>query len=270
MCYEQLNNYFRALDTYLLAKKIARFDFNIILDLVNIYRDNNKHLKALALLLMQAYRIRHLSIIFGRAGDILNDLCYYTAAIIFYTLALMVSRKKYYLYFSRSTALYSKGKLDLSQKDLLRVIKSEPRFADAHFNLGNVYMRKRQYSHAIDSYTKGITLSPNSPNYYFNRAQAHFFLENYIETINDAQRYIALAGETNELILKLTGISFLKQGNIAIAVKYLEKVLSLSPTDKNKAILKQAYFSYLNLLSETNSPVEETKLIYDRLNKLSI
>jgi len=131
-------------------------------------------------------------------------------------------------------------------------------------------MRKRQYSHAIDSYTKGITLSPNSPNYYFNRAQAHFFLENYIETINDAQRYIALAGETNELILKLTGISFLKQGNIAIAVKYLEKVLSLSPTDKNKAILKQAYFSYLNLLSETNSPVEETKLIYDRLNKLSI
>lgn len=243
ICCGHLGDHVQAIDFFLSARKINKKDLKIILDLVDELISNKNTFKGLVLLITQVYRVRNLPIVLGRAGDILNDLDHLSLAEFFYSLALVFSKKKYYLYFSRSATRYSQEKLDLARKDLMHAIKLEPRFADAYFNLGNIYMKKREFSLALANYSKSIEVAPGSADFYFNRAQAYFFLHKFDETISDCERYINLGSKNNAMILELMGLSFIQLGRKTEGIECLEKAYNLSPTEKRRYMIEKAYLS---------------------------
>ena len=57
---------------------------------------------------------------------------------------------------------------------------------------GNTAYKNKDYSKAIQLYTRAIDLNPNDSNFYSNRALCYFNLENYFECINDCDRAIQL------------------------------------------------------------------------------
>jgi tetratricopeptide (TPR) repeat protein len=268
ICYGYLDDHVRAINFYSLARKIAKRDIKIVFDLVNEYISNKNYVRGLGLLLMQVYRLRSLPVIFGRVGDILSELNHKTLADSFYSLALVFSKKKYYLYFSRSEIRHSQGRLDLAQEDLRRAIDLEPHFADAYFNLGNIYMQKRDFSLAIQNYSKGIEVSPNFANFYFNRAQSYFFLHKYSETIRDCEYFVKLGNENDVKILELLGLSFMQLGRISQGSEHLEKAYAIAPSEKRKSMLAKAYLAYLTSLLDTNGSTTEIKRIYNLVQEL--
>lgn len=57
---------------------------------------------------------------------------------------------------------------------------------------GNTFMSAKNYTEAIDAYTKAIDLDPTNVVFYSNRAAAHASLDNYTDAIIDAQEAIKL------------------------------------------------------------------------------
>ena len=65
-------------------------------------------------------------------------------------------------------------------QDWKYVAKSFPDFPYASYNMGNTYVKLKDYSSAITSYTEAITRDSSMPEPYFNRAIA-YILNNQVE-----------------------------------------------------------------------------------------
>ena len=50
----------------------------------------------------------------------------------------------------------------------MRAIELEPKSAEAHFNLGNVFLKTRRFDKALGSYTRALQYRPNFPEAYEN------------------------------------------------------------------------------------------------------
>ena len=57
---------------------------------------------------------------------------------------------------------------------------------------GNDFFKNKNYTDAITSYTKAITLNPNDVSYFGNRAACYLALKNYHKTVEDCDRAIAI------------------------------------------------------------------------------
>ena len=54
--------------------------------------------------------------------------------------------------------------------------------------LGNQAYKNKDYSQAINYYTKAIQLNPQDPNFYSNRALCYFNMEKFIDCVADCDR----------------------------------------------------------------------------------
>ena len=88
-------------------------------------------------------------------------------------------RAAYYYAMSRWTGKKRQGRTaDPAQVESLlkKAIQLDPSFPKAHFQLGNVYSDKRQYTDAISEYQQAIKLDPNVADVYYRLGQAYFHL----------------------------------------------------------------------------------------------
>ena len=58
--------------------------------------------------------------------------------------------------------------------------------------LGNQAYKNKEYSQAINYYSKAIQLNPQDSNFYSNRALCYFNMENFIDCVADCNRAINL------------------------------------------------------------------------------
>lgn len=76
----------------------------------------------------------------------------------------------YKILYTYAITLYKNKQLTLAEIYLLETSKLKPDFMFAHYNLGNLYYKKKSYKKALDSFKKAMELSPNKPDIYFNIA----------------------------------------------------------------------------------------------------
>nr|DAD38776.1 TPA_asm: hypothetical protein HUJ06_013098 [Nelumbo nucifera] len=91
---------------------------------------------------------------------------------------------------------------------------------------GNTYFKKDRFGAAIDAYTEAITLCPNVPIYWTNRALCHRKRNDWLKVEEDCRRAIQL-DHSSVKAHYMMGLALLQREEYAEGVKELEKALDL-------------------------------------------
>ncbi|KMS95710.1 hypothetical protein BVRB_005560 isoform A [Beta vulgaris subsp. vulgaris] len=91
---------------------------------------------------------------------------------------------------------------------------------------GNNYFKKDRFGAAIDAYTEAITLCPNIPVYWTNRALCHRKKNNWTRVEEDCRKAIQLDNSSVKAHYML-GLALLQKREYSEGVKELEKALDL-------------------------------------------
>ncbi|XP_004510222.1 E3 ubiquitin-protein ligase CHIP [Cicer arietinum] len=91
---------------------------------------------------------------------------------------------------------------------------------------GNNYFKKNRFGAAIDAYTEAITLCPNVPIYFTNRALCHLKRNEWERVEEDSRRAIQLDNHSVKAHYML-GLVLLQKQELAKGIKELEKALNL-------------------------------------------
>jgi tetratricopeptide (TPR) repeat protein len=67
---------------------------------------------------------------------------------------------------------YQRGELTQAEGQLLAVTEAQPRFSEAYYYLGNIYIRRMQLAKAIEAYERCLELDPQHLNALYNAAVA--------------------------------------------------------------------------------------------------
>jgi len=100
--------------------------------------------------------------------------------------------------------------------------------AEKHKMDGNNRLQEKQYSKAVESYSKAIELNPENPIYYSNRAAAYSHLGKHDEAIRDCQKSISLKPDYGKAYGRL-GLAYFSLGKYKEACEQYKKALELEP-----------------------------------------
>lgn len=132
-------------------------------------------------------------------------------------------------YVLRGTAAYNDKNRDAAEKDYLKAIETDPKNADAYYNLGNVYKEKEKWDDAEQNYQKALTISPDMTAAYVNLG----YIFNQQGDFNSAVKSYEKAGTLdtkNPQILYFHGVALDNLGETAPAKAKYEEALSLDST----------------------------------------
>nr|ACU14121.1 unknown [Glycine max] len=91
---------------------------------------------------------------------------------------------------------------------------------------GNTYFKKDRFGAAIDAYTEAITLCPNVPVYWTNRALCHLKRNDWERVEEDSRKAIQLDSNSVKAHYIL-GLALLQRQESVKGIKELEKALDL-------------------------------------------
>ncbi|KAF2284564.1 hypothetical protein GH714_027099 [Hevea brasiliensis] len=91
---------------------------------------------------------------------------------------------------------------------------------------GNNYFKKDRFGAAIDAYTEAITLCPNVPIYWTNRALCHRKRNDWTKVEEDCRKAIQLDHNSVKAHYML-GLALLQKNELAEGIKALQKALDL-------------------------------------------
>lgn len=104
----------------------------------------------------------------------------------------------------RATGYYHRANIRSAQSDLQsaiadyeQAIKLNPRYAQAWGNLGGVHFKQGNARTAFEAFTLAITLTPDDPINYFNRASLYAKIGNLDAMRTDLEQVIRLAPNTS-------------------------------------------------------------------------
>jgi len=133
--------------------------------------------------------------------------------------------------------LEKEGKLDLAIEEYKNSIRKEERF-DTLFNLGNVYLKKKENKKAITCYKYAVKLNPEFADGYNNLAYT------YMEEDQDLDKAISYARKALELkpankvyYLDTLGMIQFKKGLLDQAVKSFREASELSADKKMSSLI---------------------------------
>lgn len=110
-----------------------------------------------------------------------------------------------------------------------QAIQKNPDYARAYFNRGNVHRAKKEFTKAIDDYSKSIALN-GKLNFVYGRANTYMDLKDFEKAIIDYSRIIK-SDPNFENIYFDRGYAYIMSGKYPEAKKDMEKQLELNPHD---------------------------------------
>lgn len=130
---------------------------------------------------------------------------------------------------------------------------------------GNIYFKKDRFNAAIDAYTEAITLCPNVPIYWTNRALCHLKRNNWIRVEEDCRKAIQLDHNSFKAHYML-GLGLLQKEEYAEGVKELEKALDLGRGANPKSYIVEEIWQELSKARYMVWEHESTKRSWDLQN----
>jgi len=145
-------------------------------------------------------------------------------------------------YQNRLALLYErKGRLDKAKINYEKAISKDRTEPTYYFNLGNIYMKEKDFDEAISLYKRVIDLDNNFADAYNNLA---FCLYKKSQDLDKAREYVDRAIELNPesrgYYLDTLGLICLKQGDIDKAISLYKQALK-SFDDEDKEVLSIIY-----------------------------
>ena len=128
------------------------------------------------------------------------------------------------------------NKLELFQKffpDLIKAeidVKNNPNDVWEYYSRGNTYLHLKNYSQAIEDYTKIIKLNPNYVWAYNNRGDTYYNLKNYSQAIEDDTQVIKLDPNFAGAYYN-RGVAYYNLKNYSQAIEDYTQSIKLNPKD---------------------------------------
>jgi tetratricopeptide (TPR) repeat protein len=118
-------------------------------------------------------------------------------------------------------------------KLLLKALEMDPGNISVLSNLGYLYMTRKNYPKAIETYLKVTDLAPNLPDTFFNLGYLYAVTENYQQAKQMYRRVVELAPAfTDEALFNLAVINE-KLGEHKQCIKNLEQAVSINPRNES-------------------------------------
>lgn len=132
--------------------------------------------------------------------------------------------------FNEAVQKVEAGQLDEALKLFRVAIANEEQSADAHNNIGNVLVMKKEVKDAVSSYTAAVRLDPKSAAYVFNRAYAYLLSGNRSASLMDFNRVIEME-PFNSKASAFRGQIRIESDDYLGAIDDFNKALILLPTN---------------------------------------
>ena len=168
-------------------------------------------------------------------------------------------------YYFRGASYQEKAEYYKALVDYNRALHFDPQYASARGGRANVYYFTRQNRLAIEDYTAYIEAFPKSSVAYLRRAACHYALGEYLQTITDYEKAIALDFNLLEAInglawtLATAPVDGLRNG--IKAVGYGERALSLAGETQKFLYLDTLAAAYAEAGRFTDAVATQTKAI---------
>jgi len=115
---------------------------------------------------------------------------------------------------------------------LLEAVKLDPTNAQAHFQLGLVYVKQKEYGKAIETYQKVAEMQPQLPDVYFNLGYAYAMSKDYPRAEEMYTRTVKLSPLYLDEALFNLGMVQQRQGKREEAAANFERALSANPKNE--------------------------------------
>ena len=143
-----------------------------------------------------------------------------------------------------------KGNLELSEENLLKSLKINPKFEDAIKNLYLVYLKKRNFKDLLICARKLIEINKLNTEYNYKLAYALELNNNLDESIKYYNIYIDFDGINKKQAFNNIGCMYLKINKPKIAKEFFLKGISFG---EDKIIINNLFNSYILLRDLDNS-----------------
>ena len=147
-------------------------------------------------------------------------------------------------YNNRGTVYFSIKKFTEAEIDYKKVLKLEPSFEDAQFNLANLYSDINRTQDAIEIFNKLLESNPQNVEVLFNRGNAFKREKNLEEAIKSYDRVIEIQPFHFNAMLN-RGNAYLGLENIDEAISSFSKALEFNP-NLLEALVSRASAYYVN------------------------
>ena len=120
-----------------------------------------------------------------------------------------------------------------AEKILLKALKMEPENISGLSNLGYIYMRRKNYPKAIETYLKVTDLAPSLPDTFFNLGYVYAVTDNYQQAKKMYGRVVELKPAfADEALFNLAVIND-KLGERQACLKHLEEAVAINPNNQS-------------------------------------
>ena len=161
-------------------------------------------------------------------GNAKYGLGLYDAAIVAYTLAILLEPDDAAAYYNRGLAKYNLDQYFAAIADYDMAIRLKPDDAAAYINRGLAKADLKQYFAAISDYDMAILLEPDDAAAYYNRGNAKVGLEQYFAAISDYDMAIRL--EPDDAFAYINrGLAKENLKQYAAAISDYDKAIRLKP-----------------------------------------
>jgi tetratricopeptide (TPR) repeat protein len=114
----------------------------------------------------------------------------------------------------------------------LKAIKSDPKSVQAHFQLGHLYVKQKEFSKAIGVYQSVAELDPQFSEAYFNLAYIYAVKNEYAKAEEMYAHVVQLAPPYVDEALYNLALVQEKQGKRAESIRNLEEALEVNPDNE--------------------------------------
>ena len=161
-------------------------------------------------------------------GNAKYGLGLYDAAIVAYTLAILLEPDDADAYYNRGLAKYNLDQYFAAIADYDMAIRLKPDDAAAYINRGLAKANLKQYFAAISDYDMAILLEPDDADAYYNRGNAKVGLEQYFAAISDYGMAILLEPDDAAAYIN-RGLAKENLKQYAAAISDYDKAIRLKP-----------------------------------------
>ncbi len=171
---------------------------------------------------------------YGNLANVLARQGQYAEALEYFERGLKINPNNVEMLSNQSLALMADDQLDRAGKKLIKAIELDPNYGHAHFNLGVLRYRQRNFSEAVVYFRNALSTNPALTQTYLNLGTTYDAMGKFQEAI-DVWKQLERIQPNNASLVFNIGLGWLRLGQDAKGSSAIRKAFNLEPNNKQIA-----------------------------------
>ncbi len=163
------------------------------------------------------------------------------------------------IHFNYGNLLASKGDYESARSEFIKATSLDSKFAPAFKNLGSTLAFLRQFSAAIDAFTKYLKLNPDDQEAQINLSTANLQLGNNLLAVKDLKKLYEESSSPSFELVHNYALASLSTSDTSKAEKLFRQAIDLSPEDYDGWLGLAQCLADRNLARESQSAYVQAK-----------